>query len=589
MKVNKYDVDEKDTNFSFSNYKRGLIYVKRYKSKLMLVFLLNLIAIISNLFITKILQYVIDNIIPSNNLYKLWYIAFIATILVLLTVFLTKKYSYILAQINQNIVEDIKNDLFAHIQFLSFRYYDTRPHGKILVRLTEYAKDVSTLITDKLVKTILNFFNMLIVLIFMFATNVKLTLIVIAGIIILSTIFSFTVRIKRRHKLLINNKNANLNAYLLETLRGMETTQAFCREEKNEMVFNSLSDSWKKASCDYIKIGNIGWCSVQTISHFVYAAIYFIGAMFLYPETSIGTIIAMGNYSTKFWTPIEELFSTFDEFINSMTYLERIFETIDEPIDIKDRENAISININGKIEFKNVSFSYIENNNILDNLSFKINPKENIAIVGLTGSGKTTITNLIGRFYDINSGNIFIDGIDIRNIKLNCLRKQVSIMQQENYLFSTSIMKNLKYGMPNITDEDVIKICKELNVHNWILNFDKGYNTKLDANGKNLSDGERQVLCYIRTIINNPKILIFDEATSKIDVKTERMLQNLTKKLIKDKTVITIAHRLDSIINSDKIFFIKEKNISEIGTHEELMRLKGDYYKLYNSQQKVLN
>ena len=589
MKVNKYDVDEKDTNFSFSNYKRGLIYVKRYKSKLMLVFLLNLIAIISNLFITKILQYVIDNIIPSNNLYKLWYIAFIATILVLLTVFLTKKYSYILAQINQNIVEDIKNDLFAHIQFLSFRYYDTRPHGKILVRLTEYAKDVSTLITDKLVKTILNFFNMLIVLIFMFATNVKLTLIVIAGIIILSTIFSFTIRIKRRHILLINNKNANLNAYLLETLRGMETTQAFCREEKNEMVFNSLSDSWKKASCDYIKIGNIGWCSVQTISHFVYAAIYFIGAMFLYPETSIGTIIAMGNYSTKFWTPIEELFSTFDEFINSMTYLERIFETIDEPIDIKDRENAISININGKIEFKNVSFSYIENNNILDNLSFKINPKENIAIVGLTGSGKTTITNLIGRFYDINSGNIFIDGIDIRNIKLNCLRKQVSIMQQENYLFSTSIMKNLKYGMPNITDEDVIKICKELNVHNWILNFDKGYNTKLDANGKNLSDGERQVLCYIRTIINNPKILIFDEATSKIDVKTERMLQNLTKKLIKDKTVITIAHRLDSIINSDKIFFIKEKNISEIGTHEELMRLKGDYYKLYNSQQKVLN
>lgn len=589
MKVNKYDEDEKDTSFSFSNYKRGLVYVKRYKSKLMLVFLLNFIAIISNLFITKILQYVIDNIIPSNNLYKLWYIAFIATILVLLTVFLTKKYSYILAQINQNIVEDIKNDLFAHIQFLSFRYYDTRPHGKILVRLTEYAKDVSTLITDKLVKTILNFFNMLIVLIFMFATNVKLTLIVIVGIIILSTIFSFTVRIKRRHKLLINNKNANLNAYLVETLRGMETTQAFCREEKNEMVFNNLSDSWKKANCDYIKVGNIGWCSVQTISHFVYATIYLIGAMFLYPETSIGTIIAMGNYSTNFWAPIEELFSTFDEFINAMTYLERIFETIDEPIDIKNSENAISIDINGEIEFKNVSFSYTENNNILDNLSFKINPKENIAIVGATGSGKTTITNLIGRFYDINSGNIFIDGVDIRNIKLNCLRKQISIMQQENYLFSTSIMKNLKYGMPNITDEDVIKICKELNVHNWILNFDKGYNTKLDANGKNLSDGERQVLCYIRTIINNPKILIFDEATSKIDVKTEKMLQNLTKKLIKDKTVITIAHRLDSIINSDKIFFIKEKNISEIGTHEELMKLKGDYYKLYNSQQKVLS
>lgn len=589
MRVNKYDEDEKDTTFSFSNYKRGLIYIKKYKTKLIIVFLLNCIAVISSLFITKILQYVIDNIIPLNDFSELLNMTFMTVILIALTVFLTKKYSDILAIVNQNIVEDIKNDLFSHIQYLSSEYYDTRPHGKILVRLTEYAKDVSTLITDKLVKTILNFFNMLIVLIFMLRTNVKLTVIVIVGIAILSMIFIFTARIKRGHQLLINNKNSNLNAYLLETLRGMETTQAFYREEKNEMVFNNLSDNWKNASCGYIKIANTGWCSVQIISHFVYATIYFIGTMFLYPNISVGVIVAMGNYSARFWSPIEELFSTFDEFINSMTYLERIFETIDEPIAIQDNNDAIDIDIHGEIEFKNVSFSYVSNNKVLDNVSFKIKPNENIAIVGATGSGKTTITNLIGRFYDIDGGNIFIDGIDIRNIKLKCMRRQIAIMQQENYLFSTSIIKNLKYGMPHITNEDVIEICKKLNVHNWILSFDNGYDTKLSANGKNLSDGERQILCYIRTIINNPKILIFDEATSKIDVKTERMLQNLTKELIKNKTVITIAHRLDSIINSDKIFFIKEKNISEIGTHQELMDLKGDYYELYNSQERVLN
>ncbi len=588
MQVNKYDEDEKNTSFRFSNYKRGLTYIKKYKAKLIIVFLLNFLSIIASLFITKILQYVIDKIIPNNNFERLWAIALLACIFMLIAVILKKKYLEILAYVNQNIVEDIKNDLFSHIQYLSANYYDTRPHGKILVRLTDYANDVSTLITDKLVATILNFFNMLIVTIFMLTTNVELTIIVLIGISILSMIFAFTAKIKRKHKLLINNKNANLNAYLIETLRGMETTNAFHREEKNEEIFNHLSEDWKKANCNYLKVGNIGWFSVQNISHFVYAAIYFVGAMFLYPNISVGTIVAMGNYSVQFWKPMEDLFTTFDEFINSMTYLERIFETMDEKIQIQDTKDAIDMKINGEIEFRNVDFSYVENVKVLDNVSFKIKPKEKIAIVGPTGSGKTTIANLIGRFYNIDSGNILIDGVDIKHIKLTSLRKQIAIMQQENYLFSTSIMENLKYGVDNITDKQVIAMCKKLNVHDWILNFKEGYNTILRANGSNLSDGQKQILCYIRTIINNPQILVFDEATSKMDVKTEKMLQSLTNEFIKNKTVITIAHRLDSIVNSDKIIFMKEKHIKQIGTHEELMQLKGDYYELYHSQEEVL-
>ena len=589
MSVNKYDQDEKNTSFSLSNYKRGLTYIKKYKSKLIIIFILNCISILATLFITKILQYVIDDVIPNSDYEKLFIIILLALFLVLLSIIVTKVYKKMLAKVNQNIVEDIKNDLFSHIQYLSVNYYDTRPHGKILVRLTEYAEDVSTLITDKLVTTFLNIFNMLIILIFMFLTSVKLTLIALVGIVILIFIFASTAKIKRKNKLLINNKNSNTNAYLLETLKGMQITQAFNREEKNEDIFNDLSRSWKDASCKQIKFGNIGWCSVQTMSHWVTATIYFVGAMFLYPTTSVGTIVAMGSYSSNFWQPIEDLFKTLDDFINSITYLERIFETMDEKIDIKDKIDAKDIKIKGEIEFKNVSFSYIENNKVLNNISFKVKPQEKVAIVGSTGSGKTTITNLIGRFYDIDSGNIFIDGEDVRNIKLNRLRKQIAIMQQENYLFSTSIMKNLKYGNENITDDKVIEICKRLNVHNWIMSLEDGYNTKLSSNGKNLSDGEKQVLCYIRTIINNPKILIFDEATSKIDVKTEKMLQNLTKEMVKNKTVITIAHRLSTIVDSDRIFFIKDKEIVEYGTHEELMSIKGNYYKLYMSQQKVIN
>ena len=323
MSVNKYDQDEKNTSFSLSNYKRGLTYIKKYKSKLIIIFILNCISIIATLFITKILQYVIDDVIPNSDYEKLFIIILLALFLVLLSIIVTKVYKKMLAKVNQNIVEDIKNDLFSHIQYLSVNYYDTRPHGKILVRLTEYAEDVSTLITDKLVTTFLNIFNMLIILIFMFLTSVKLTLIALVGIVILIFIFASTAKIKRKNKLLINNKNSNTNAYLLETLKGMQITQAFNREEKNEDIFNDLSRSWKDASCKQIKFGNIGWCSVQTMSHWVTATIYFVGAMFLYPTTSVGTIVAMGSYSSNFWQPIEDLFKTLDDFINSITYLER--------------------------------------------------------------------------------------------------------------------------------------------------------------------------------------------------------------------------------------------------------------------------
>ena len=240
---------------------------------------------------------------------------------------------------------------------------------------------------------------MLIILVFMFLTNVKLTLIAIVGIIVLSLIFAVTAKIKRKYKLLINNKNSNLNAYLVESLRGMQTTQSFNRQECNQKIFDNLSKSWRDASCSFIKFGNIGWCSVQIMSHLVSATIYFVGAMFLYPSVSVGAIVAMGNYSANFWQPIEDLFKTLDEFINSMTYLERIFETMDEPIEIIDTENASDISIEGLVEFKNVTFSYIQNRKVLDNISFRIEPQEKVAIVGETGSGKTTITNLIGRFY----------------------------------------------------------------------------------------------------------------------------------------------------------------------------------------------
>lgn len=584
MTVNKYDIDEKNTRFSLKNYMRGLKYLKKYKWKIAILFVLDMIVMLSNLLITKQIQYILDNAIGNTDyLVVIKAISIVIGLVIIFIVFdLIEKRK--LLKINQLIVIDIKNDLFAHIQNLPFEYFDTRPHGKIIVRLTEYASSVADLITNKLLTTVFLILNMGLTFIFMITTNAKLTIILVLGILILNIIFLITTKLKRNLRLDINNKYSNYTAYRLENLRGIETIQIFNRQEKNQEITSDLIKAFNKARKRILPISNTGWLSVQLVEHVVTTTITFIGAMFLYPQVTIGTIVAMSDYSTRFWSPIKTLFTMIDDFIEAMTYLERILETIDEPVNIYDSKEAKDIDINGNIEFKNVDFSYIKGKKVLDSISFKVNKNEKIALVGETGSGKSTIANLICRFYDIDDGEIKIDGINVKDIKLKNLRSKITIMQQENYLFSMSIMDNLRYGNEHLLDEDVISYCKKMNIDNWIRSLPDGYNTILKGNGSNLSDGERQILCYARTIINNPKILIFDEATSKIDTKTEKMLQELTKELIKNKTLIVIAHRLSTIVNSDKIYFLKNRKISEVGTHEELMKKKGDYYNLYISQ-----
>lgn len=588
MRVNKYDVDEKNTNFSLKNLKRALKYSKKYKKHLLLVFFIHLSITLISLIYAKIIQYGIDNITTKMIFASLVKFFIISASLQVIVVLLHNFRNKILTKVNENVVEDLKNDLFTHLQYLSSNYYDTRPHGKILVRLTEYSENVSTLITNGLIDTILQLLSLILTLIFMIITNISLTLITLLGVIILSILFSFTTKIKRKLKHQINNKKSNMNAYFYETIKGLDTTKIFNRSYENEKIHDSLTDAIFEAYCKYIKYSNISWSSTAIVSNTIQIAIYTIGIFYLFPSITLGTIVAMGSYSTRFWNPIKNLFLRMDEFIESMTSLERILETLDEPITIKNNENPVKKEIEGNIEFSDVVFQYNDDKIILDNISFKIKQGQKVAIVGETGSGKTTIANLIARFYDINKGNIYIDNTDIKDYDLNCLRRQVSIMQQDNYLFTDTIMNNLKYGNINISDKEIINLCKKIDLDDWIKEFANGYETVLENHGNTLSDGEKQLLSYIRVLINDPKILVLDEATSKIDVRTENLIQNKINNLIKDKTTITIAHRLSTIVNSDIILFIKDKKILEIGNHQELMDKKGEYYKLFSSQDNLI-
>ncbi len=588
MRVNKYNVDEKDTKFSFKNFTRALKYLKKYKKKLLIALVANLFFTLLSLFYTKIIQYGIDHVVVKgefSDLLGLFSISFMIQIVVIICY---KIKNDALVKVNQNIVEDLKNDLFSHLQYLPSEYYDTRPHGKILVRLTDYAENVSSLITNRLIDTILQLISLVLTLIFMLLTSIKLTIVTIIGVVILSLIFNFTMRVKRKYRLVQNNKRSNMNAYVLESLKGADTTKVFNRQEENERIHDKLTNDFFSSIIKYLWYGNITWSSTNIISKIVEVLIYTIGIFFLFPGISLGTIVAMGTYSGKFWNPIRNLFITMDDFIESMTYLERILETIDEPITITNIDNPVRKEIIGDIKFKDVVFSYNEDKVILDKVSFEVKPGQKIAIVGETGSGKTTIANLMARFYDINAGEILIDDIDIRVYDLNTLRRQISIMQQDNYLFTDTIMNNLKYGNSKMTDKDVIKICKKLDLDSWINEFDKGYYTVLENHGNTLSDGQRQLISYIRILINDPKILVLDEATSKIDVKTESIIQKKINALLKDKTTITIAHRLSTIVNSDIIMLIKDKKVYEIGSHKELMKKKGEYYKLFSSQDNLI-
>ncbi len=582
--VNKYDVDEKNTTFNIHNLKRLLQYTKNHRFKLFISFFLSAIATILSLYTTKILQYVLDDVIVNKDIKQLLLFSFIEILLTIFVIAFTKLKDKLLVKINLDIIYDLKNDLFSHIQYLSSDYFDTRPHGKILVRVTEYTEQVSSLITNQLVNTIMNFINLIFVFLFMLTTNVSLTMITIVGVLILILIFASTSKIKRALRQDINNKKANMNAYLVESLKGVSTTQVFNREAVNEDIYANLTTLQIDALNKMRPYSNLGWFSIQNISTFTTCAIYFIGIKVLYPNISVGTIAVMGSYSERFWSPIRSFFNTIDSFIETMTYLERILETIDEEIKIQNCEHPKQASLSGHITFDHVYFSYDGIRNVLDGIEFEILPKQKIAIVGETGSGKTTIANLLARFYDVQAGSIYFDQIEVKEIDLYSLRKQVTIMQQDNFLFSDTILHNLKYGNEQITDHQVKEVCKKLEIDAFIKQLPQGYNTILENNGKTLSEGQRQLLSYARVILNNPKVLVLDEATSKIDVQTEKIIQTKVKDLLKDKTTITIAHRLSTIVDSDKILFIQDHVVKEEGTHEELMKLKGEYYRLYMSQ-----
>lgn len=584
---NTYKEDEiLEEPFNIKHLLRAWVYVKKHANKMLFALILSALGAVAGLFVPLIQQIALDEAIPDKNTKFLFILAGLMILTYLVSVVFTTIRSRIMTKVGQDIIYDIRRDLFEHLQRLPFQYYDDRPQGKILVRVVNYVNSVSDMLSNGLINVILEIINLLFIVVFMFIVDVKLSLVVLCGVPVLA-VFMFWIKNKQRRAWqLVSNKNSNLNAYLQENIVGARITQIFAREDENAGIFEGLSNRTRSAWMEAVKYSNLVWPGIDSISVVIRAAILLFGlVIFGTGNTTVGTIIAISSYAARFWQPIMNLGNIFNNFINNIAYLERIFETLDEPVTVTDAENATKMpDIKGEVEFKNVTFSYEKDRPILKNVSFKVKPGESVALVGPTGAGKSTIVNLVSRFYNIDSGKILIDGVDISKVTLNSLRSQMGIMLQDSFIFSGTIADNIRYGKLDATDEEIKKASSTVCADSFISKMPEGYETEVHERGSTLSQGQKQLISFARTLISDPSILVLDEATSSIDVQTERALQIGLNAMLEGRTSFIIAHRLSTIKNCDKIMYIDDGRIVESGSHEELMAKRGEYYHLYTAQ-----
>ena len=587
MAKNTYKQDEiLEEPFDIRHLLRASSYIKKYQKRMICAILLSGIGGAFGYVAPMIIQRALDVAIPDKNFRLLFSLVGALIGIYTVSVILTTIRSKIMVDVSQSIIYDIRKDLFAHLQKLPFQYYDDRPHGKILIRVVNYVNSVSDMLSNGLINILLESFNLLFIVIFMFLVDVQMALVVLCGVPVLM-VFMFWIKNRQRKAWqAVSNKNSNLNAYLQENIVGARITQIFAREDENARIFQDLSNDCRQTWNTAVRYSNLVWPGIDSISVCVRAAIFLFGlVLFGEGNKSLGTIVAISSYASFFWQPIMNLGNIFNNFINNIAYLERIFETMDEPVTISDKENAREMpKIRGEVTFDHVSFSYDKSKKILKDVSFTVKPGESIALVGPTGAGKSTIVNLISRFYNVDSGRVLIDGQDISDVTIHSLRSQMGIMMQDSFIFSGTIGDNIRYGKLTASEEEIQKASRIVCADEFISRMPGGYDTEVRERGSMLSQGQKQLISFARTLLSDPSILILDEATSSIDVQTEKALQTGLNAMLQGRTSFIIAHRLSTIRDCDRIMYIDDGGILETGTHEELMAKKGHYYKLYTAQ-----
>ncbi|MBQ4051225.1 MAG: ABC transporter ATP-binding protein, partial [Oscillospiraceae bacterium] len=473
MARNKYDTDEVLTSsFNIQHFGRAIIYAKRHAKLIIIALICSIVGTLSSLLYPMILEHAFNVTIPEKNVKQLILLTFLTIATILVSIAMTTVRSRLMAIVGQKIVYEMRRDLFEHLQKLPFQYYDDRPQGKILTRVIHYVNNVSDMLSNGIINFILDLLNLIFIGFFMFTMSKPLALIVIAGTPIFIALI-FTIKpAQRKAWQLVSNKGSNLNAYTQESIDGAKLNQLFVREDENAVIYDRLNHEYRSRWIKALYISNTVWFTVENLSVWTLGAMYLVGILLVNPAVPFGTIIAMSNYAGRFWEPLLNLSNLYNSVINSIAYLERIFEMMDEPVVVDDCEGATELPpIEGGVTFDDVTFAYVPGTNILENLSFEVKPGESIALVGPTGAGKTTVVNLISRFYNLSGGRVLIDGHDISKVTLHSLRSQMGIMLQDSFIFSGTIADNIRYGRLDAPMEDVRKACRTVCADEFIMDM----------------------------------------------------------------------------------------------------------------------
>ncbi len=591
MAVNSYREDEYMENTDKKKILRRLFsYMLEYKGILIAVLICMGITVAISLVNPLLIEEAIDHYIAQSDFKGLMKLGLFALILNIIFIVMVKIRMYVMALVSNKILMSIRNDLYEHIQTLSFSFFDSRPTGKILARIIGDVNSLKDVLVNMITTLIPEFVTVVGVVVIMMVKDYRLALASLSTIPLMIAGIWFVQTASHKRWQIFRKKGSNLNAYIHEDIAGMNVVQSFGAEEETQEIFEGLAEEHRDSFRDAVVYADLFGPVVDFCWGIGAMMLYLVGVRFLgFEQVSVGLLVAFGTYINMFWNPIMNLSNFYNNLITNLTAAERIFDILDTTADITDANDVQELpEIKGNVEFSHVSFTYDKGTpaetKVLEDVSFQVQPGETIALVGPTGAGKTTIVNLISRFYDIESGKILIDGYDLTKVSIESLRQQMGVMTQDNFIFHGTVRDNILYGKLDATEEEMIAAAKAVNAHAFIMKMEKGYDTELKEHGAGLSIGQRQLIAFARTMVSMPKILILDEATSSIDTHTELLVQKGIEALLSGRTSFVIAHRLSTIQNADRIFVIDQGGILEQGSPAELMQKKGAYYNLYMAQ-----
>ncbi len=573
--------------FNYAYLKRMMGYTRPYRRDLLIVIGVMVVASMVRLIEPYLLRTAIDEGVVVGNLDVINRVAILWLVFQMIGAAGDYVRIRMLSRTGQGMLFDLRQQLFTHLQWLSLRFYDGRPVGRIMSRVTNDVEAINDFINTGIATVVSQVVSLLGIVIVMFALNVRLALMAFA---VLPGMVWIVARLRPRMETAWRNvrkANSNINANLNENITGIRVTQAFCREQENIEKFDELNDAYYDRFMGAIKVEIIMWPLVDVFGTVGSSLVIWLGAwMVLNGELTIGYVLAFTDYLWRFWEPISAISRVYSRVLSAMASAERIFEYLDTAPEITEAPDAIDLpDVRGEVRFDNVSFRYDDGDRyVLNDVSIAVQPGQTVALVGPTGAGKTSIINLLMRFYDPQQGRVLIDGHDLRSIKLASLRARMALVLQDSFLFSGSIADNIRYSRIDATDEEIERVAKAVRVDRFVERFEDKYEHQVNERGTRLSVGQRQLISFARALLAEPRILILDEATSSVDTQTERMIQEAMDTLLEGRTAIIIAHRLSTIQRADCIHVIDDGRIVESGTHEELLALGGHYSHLYRRQ-----